>query len=300
MYLNCKTLRTVFFIAVLVAVSGINNAHSQTMGDVLERVRAVKFFEMDRIDVKQVLYEMTFDGEFDNRDDFTYGDFDIEAYYSTGECDEDEDEIFEAAHGKAIRIVITSSEDLEVKDLGFDISKLKKEQKYLNNEKSFIYHDKKLGIAVDVDDDEVEEVILFPRISSGTKPCGNDKARDFVKMKSWFGRENLESRVEYACSQALIAAELPRIAFVTNLTLGRDSLAASDSRRIDVATISSDPQNEILKYRYIVSGGQVIGSGPNVVWDLTGVPPGTYTLTAAVDDGCGFCGATVTKTVVIK
>ena len=41
------------------------------------------------------------------------------------------------------------------------------------------------------------------------------------------------------------------------------------------------------------------GTGSNVTWDLTGVPPGTYTITAKVDDSCGICGKTMTKGVMI-
>ena len=69
---------------------------------------------------------------------------------------------------------------------------------------------------------------------------------------------------------------------------------------IDVLTSVGNPNNDILTYSYTVTGGRIIGTGAKVRWDLTGVRPGTYTITAGVDDGCGLCGATVTKTVVVK
>lgn len=47
-----------------------------------------------------------------------------------------------------------------------------------------------------------------------------------------------------------------------------------------------------------MTGGKIVGQGPNVIWDLSGVEPGTYTITAGVDDGCGVCGKT--KTMEIK
>jgi hypothetical protein len=68
---------------------------------------------------------------------------------------------------------------------------------------------------------------------------------------------------------------------------------------IDVATEASDPENDYLTYIYFVSGGRIIGKGKNVVWDLSGVEPGTYKITAGVDDGCGICGKTVTKYVTV-
>lgn len=58
--------------------------------------------------------------------------------------------------------------------------------------------------------------------------------------------------------------------------------------------------NEFLTFQYKVSDGKIIGNGANVQWDLSDVKPGTYTITAAVDDGCGFCGKAVTKTVTVK
>ena len=64
-----------------------------------------------------------------------------------------------------------------------------------------------------------------------------------------------------------------------------------------VKTIAEDPEGDILTYSYTVTGGRIVGTGRNVFWDLYGVWPGSYTITAAVDDGCGQCGAKMTKTV---
>ena len=58
-----------------------------------------------------------------------------------------------------------------------------------------------------------------------------------------------------------------------------------------------DPENDVLTYNYTVSGGRIVGTGANVSWDLSGLCPGTYTIVAGVDDGCGLCGKTQTKTV---
>lgn len=68
---------------------------------------------------------------------------------------------------------------------------------------------------------------------------------------------------------------------------------------INVATNADDAENDVLDYYYVVSGGRIVGSGSNVQWDLNGVPPGTYTITARVDDSCGVCGKTITKGVMI-
>ncbi len=78
------------------------------------------------------------------------------------------------------------------------------------------------------------------------------------------------------------------------------SEACSDNQTISVSTTATDKDNDPLVYNYTVSGGRVVGQGSSVSWDLSGVRPGTYTITAGVDDGCGICGQTKTETVTVK
>ncbi|HQU90904.1 MAG TPA: DUF6438 domain-containing protein [Pyrinomonadaceae bacterium] len=88
---------------------------------------------------------------------------------------------------------------------------------------------------------------------------------------------------------------------VADVLLDKDEIASlTTDKQIAVKTIAADPENDILTYVYTVTGGRIIGAGASVKWDLTGVRPGTYTITAGVDDGCGVCGRTMTKTVVVK
>lgn len=68
---------------------------------------------------------------------------------------------------------------------------------------------------------------------------------------------------------------------------------------IKVKTVAKDNENDVLVYSYTVSGGRIIGQGANIIWDLAGVRFGEYTITADVDDGCGLCGKTVTKTIKV-
>lgn len=76
--------------------------------------------------------------------------------------------------------------------------------------------------------------------------------------------------------------------------------ACADSQTLSVSTTAVDPENDTLVYNYTVSGGKINGSGANVTWDMTGVRPGTYTITAGVDDGCGVCGQTKTETITVQ
>jgi hypothetical protein len=75
--------------------------------------------------------------------------------------------------------------------------------------------------------------------------------------------------------------------------------SCNESTSISVTTTAVDPENDVLTYQYTVSAGRIVGTGANVSWDLSGVQPGTYTITAGVDDGCGICGKTQTQTVTV-
>ena len=61
----------------------------------------------------------------------------------------------------------------------------------------------------------------------------------------------------------------------------------------------SNPKKIPLTYQYKVSGGKIIGQGEEVLWNLKGVRPGTYTITAAIDDGRGFSYQTKSETVEV-
>ena len=78
-----------------------------------------------------------------------------------------------------------------------------------------------------------------------------------------------------------------------------EGATCNDSTSINVSTSATDPENDVLTYSYTVSGGRIVGTGANVSWDVSGLAPGTYTITAAVDDGCGLCGQTKTETITI-
>ena len=78
-----------------------------------------------------------------------------------------------------------------------------------------------------------------------------------------------------------------------------DDALRSPDMIVNVATHAEDAENDVLDYYYVISAGRIVGSGSNVQWDLNGVGPGTYTITARVDDSCGVCGKTMTQAVMI-
>ncbi len=78
--------------------------------------------------------------------------------------------------------------------------------------------------------------------------------------------------------------------------------ASNNFQTLDV-TATPDPARtdptDVITFNYTVSGGKIVGRGAKVIWDLSGVKPGTYTITAAADDGCGVCGMTLTIEVKV-
>lgn len=83
-------------------------------------------------------------------------------------------------------------------------------------------------------------------------------------------------------------------------TIPREGTSCPDGSTINVGTSVNNPGNEVLTYQHTVSAGRIVGQGANVTWDLSGVRPGTYTITSAVDNGCGYCGKTVTETITVE
>jgi hypothetical protein len=79
----------------------------------------------------------------------------------------------------------------------------------------------------------------------------------------------------------------------------REGVECRDDQTVNVRTNASDPEGDVITYNYTVSGGRIVGQGENVTWDLSGVNKGTYTITVAVDDGCGVCSETKTETVEV-
>lgn len=281
-----KRLYLVHFVILAFCSMGL----AQYQLPALERAKQIKFLQHDRDAVRQILDDYNLDAS-ETSDEFSFGDTTVEVTYSTGKCDEDEDEIWDVPEGRAIRIEISADSELKVEDLDVDLSMFEKEQMYADNEDEFIYHSKKNGFAIKVDDGVIDRFILFPPVKGKAKTCKSKSAKEFVSSKSWFGKLKLSDRNLTGCFSA----------DVIDLSLNRQELTVLDSKKeILVSVTAIDPENDVLTYGYTVSFGKIIGKGDKVVWDLSGAGMGAYTITAAVDDGCGYCGKTATKTVVIK
>lgn len=79
-----------------------------------------------------------------------------------------------------------------------------------------------------------------------------------------------------------------------------DSPCFNDNGLVNVKTVVNNPRSIPLNYQYKVSGGRITGQGENVIWDLTGTRPGTYQISATIDEGRGFITESTPLIVEIK
>jgi hypothetical protein len=59
------------------------------------------------------------------------------------------------------------------------------------------------------------------------------------------------------------------------------------------------PQGLPLRYNWSPTGGRIVGTGANTTWDLSGVQPGTYTVTVEVNSGREQDCTAFTQTAVV-
>lgn len=307
----------IVFLFIILAIC--SSAFAQSRLGEFDKAREIKLLESGRADVRKILadFKSDADEEEDNKvkdaapiysETFSDENADIEIHYSTGDCSDESENTDEwnVSKGKVESIEISLDKPVKLKKFKFDTSYFLKEQKYANIEDLYVYHNKSLGIAFDVNDGKIETIHLFPTISYYSSLCENEEAeelKEFYSTESFFGNRELKDR---------FAGYEDAPANVTNLTLSADEITigcdnanekencSNDKTEISVTAVAVDPENDVLTYNYAVSGGEIVGSGAEVVWNLSGVAPGTYTITAGVDDGCGVCGQTKTQTVVIK
>ena len=86
------------------------------------------------------------------------------------------------------------------------------------------------------------------------------------------------------------------------VTLCPDAESMSNPRvRLKATGVS--PEGKPLRYRWEVSGGRVEGDGTDVVWDLSGAPPGVYNAAVTAESGPvdnPLCTAFTSTKVVVR
>lgn len=88
-----------------------------------------------------------------------------------------------------------------------------------------------------------------------------------------------------SCAVDIKVAEKPNRPPTAALSVERSPILPGE--RTAITCNGSDPDNDPLTYTYTTTGGQIVGSGPNVQFDATGLKPGSYTVKCTVDDGRG-------------
>jgi outer membrane protein OmpA-like peptidoglycan-associated protein len=67
----------------------------------------------------------------------------------------------------------------------------------------------------------------------------------------------------------------------------KTSVMEGSNDYVTATVAGTDANGRPLNYSWTASGGKIIGTGPYVRWDSTGVAGGSYSLTARVDNGAG-------------
>ena len=287
----------------------INNlALAQSSSAVLDKIKEIKLLESHRDDVKRILANYESSDDEDYEQNFSNDDWDIDITYSRGSCFFEEDEEadkWNVPQWTVTKIEITPPDSIKIEDVGYNLGELKKEQRYANIEGFFVYHSKDLGVAFEAGEDGVQRILLFPPRRDSSRLCdNNEEAKKFYGAESWFGDLKLEDRV-YSATGHLVPNVVDLILSATEIAAdcnhsAQNKSCSGEAKEISVEAVANDPEDDVLTYNYTVTGGRIVGKGSKVVWDLTGVKPGTYTITAGVDDGCGVCGMTQTKEVVVR
>ena len=305
-------MKGIFILALLLLTFGGAVSAQSFLAD-FEKVKTIRPLESTRADVMKILKNLKTDeksgpNEIVHSESYSNENVSVEIEYTSGECSDNES-IWKVPAGKVEKIEIWPAETLRVEDFKFYLANFREEQMYFDNEDEYVYHNKLLGLAFFVNDGEIEYVQILPTPGYYSFLCDNDEdddvaaMRDYFTTESFFGKTNLEDRTGIiSCPMPVInEVKLSRKEIIVGCQNTANCENCSDGDdRIEVTTEATDPENDPLTYNYTVSGGKIIGEGKSVVWDMSKLPLGDYTITATVDDGCGVCGEPRTETVTIK
>jgi hypothetical protein len=270
----------------------------------LEKVKEIKMLVSTREDVRRILadYNLKDSEQTFGDDTFETNNFNISVSYSEGKCQSEavEPTGFDIEEGKVVQLEFTPKRTIKLNEVGLNFSKFKKENQYTNFKAPKIYYRKDIGMLILTLNDEIDEIIFEPSKSHYSELCDQGLANRLLSTSSYFDPKQKERY--YHFGDAIFPVN------VINLILNKlEVLANIDDKTIAILTVVENPVNDPLVFNYTVNGGKVLKFGEKpidrsnkVMWDLSGVKPGTYTITAAVDNGCGFCGKTMTKTVTVK
>ena len=79
----------------------------------------------------------------------------------------------------------------------------------------------------------------------------------------------------------------------------KENPSCKDDMQVNIRATAKSLNNSEFDYYYTVSGGKIIGQGASVIWDLTGVKYGDYTVTVQVGHEYQFSDKTISKTIKV-
>jgi len=265
---------------------------------ILDKLKSIKLLTSTSEDVEKLLVADSFDysssSEF-YRQTFYMEDSVVTAWYARGTCDQKELEWndWNVPKWSVTNVSVMPKQDYLLKDVSIDISKFRRERTDWHRKGFFIYFDKSSGRAIGVEHNRIVGIYFFPSRGEHSKLCDDKAVRSYYASSRWI-RPPLEVS-ESDWKKAIIDYNDP-----ANVRDVRITQLKTSVNQFEIETIAEDPENDVLTYVYKVSAGKIVGSGARVVWDLSDVSPGSYTLGVGADDGCGICGEIVTKSVTIK
>lgn len=300
-------------IAFLFLISTISTfASAQSSLPELEIAKEIKLFKSTRANVRAIMseFDRPGDDEEDETDEYFYEEFrsdnvKVGVSYSTGDCLEDagtqNQPEWNVPKWTATKVTITFGKEPKLVDLGLNLSRFTKKPKDEEDEEpeEFIYYDENAGIIIVTGEGEVEKIILHPPQKRIGFLCSNENNEEILSGEESFVDSIANSG--YICILRNIPSNVAKLDLPSKGSFGCKNENCADAKKeIPVRTTAVDPEADQLVYNYTVSGGKINGSGAIVDWDLTGVLPGTYTITAGSDDGCGICGETKSRKISVK
>ncbi len=288
-----------FFLAIC------NFAFAQSSFPTLEKVKQLKLLESTRDDILEILSNDIFlphDASY-HYERFFAEDAIIGVSYSSGKCSE-ESEDWKIPEWKVTEISISPKDFINIKDVGIDYSKFRKERLHNDYKKLYVYYDKKAGVAILAYGNRVESVMFSPSEKDFPKLCDKPEVKEYYSNKRWLRDPEMKNATYHNFPPAsVVGLDLSQDEIIIRcdaVNTTQDKNCADSNKKIYISTTVVNPMNDVLSYDYRISGGKLVGQGAKVVWDLSGVRAGTYKITAIADSGCGPCGKWMTKTVVVK
>ncbi len=78
---------------------------------------------------------------------------------------------------------------------------------------------------------------------------------------------------------------------------GLNTVCSKQEAQIEVVSVAKNPNREPVNFIYVVTGGEIVGSGPRVIWDLHKAQAGKHSITVGMGEGMVVRGKTITKPV---